>query len=332
VFAASRSRDHLDITVAGTDRGIYTAAWQPAFTDGWRGCWRIQGGVAAPDSSITLVSRSTNKLDAFCVGSDRGIYTAAWQPAFTDGWRGWWRVQGGVAAPGTDVHAVCRSADKLDIFCVGSDRGIYTAAWQPAFTDGWRGWWRVQGGVAAPNTSVTAVSRRKDHLDIFCVGTDQRIYTAAWKPGDTSWRGWWPVAGGVAAPGTSVFGVSRGLDKLDIFCIGTDMQVYTAAWQAGDTNWRGWWPVGHFKAAPNSSVFAVSRSADRLDIFAVGQDGGIYSAAWSPGMQKWRGWWRILDGVAAPGTMVTAAVRAPDFLDIFCVGSDRRVYTAAWRP
>ncbi|OYW15242.1 MAG: hypothetical protein B7Y82_10885 [Sphingomonadales bacterium 32-65-25] len=331
VFAASRSRDHLDITVAGTDRGIYTAAWQPAFTDGWRGWWRIQGGVAAPDSSITLVSRSTNKLDAFCVGSDRGIYTAAWEPAFTDGWRGWWRVQGGVAAPGTDVHAVCRSADKLDIFCVGSDRGIYTAAWQPGDTS-WRGWWRVQGGVAAPKTSVTAVSRRKDHLDIFCVGTDQRIYTAAWKPGDTSWRGWWPVAGGVAAPGTSVFGVSRGLDKLDIFCIGTDMQVYTAAWQAGDTNWRGWWPVGHFKAAPNSSVFAVSRSADRLDIFAVGQDGGIYSAAWSPGMQKWRGWWRILDGVAAPGTMVTAAVRAPDFLDIFCVGSDRRVYTAAWRP
>jgi hypothetical protein len=80
VFAVSRSRDHLDITVAGTDRGIYTAAWQPAFTDGWRGWWRIQGGVAAPDSSITLVSRSTNKLDAFCVGSDRRVYTAAWRP------------------------------------------------------------------------------------------------------------------------------------------------------------------------------------------------------------------------------------------------------------
>lgn len=304
----------------------------PPASSKWRGWWTVANGVATADTSVFAASRSRDHLDITVAGTDRGIYTAAWQPAFTDGWRGWWRIQGGVAAPDSSITLVSRSTNKLDAFCVGSDRGIYTAAWEPAFTDGWRGWWRVQGGVAAPNTSVTAVSRRKDHLDIFCVGTDQRIYTAAWKPGDTSWRGWWPVAGGVAAPGTSVFGVSRGLDKLDIFCIGTDMQVYTAAWQAGDTNWRGRWPVGHFKAAPNSSVFAVSRSADRLDIFAVGQDGGIYSAAWSPGMQKWRGWWRILDGVAAPGTMVTAAVRAPDFLDIFCVGSDRRVYTAAWRP
>jgi hypothetical protein len=304
----------------------------PPASSKWRGWWTVANGVATADTSVFAASRSRDHLDITVAGTDRGIYTAAWQPAFTDGWRGWWRIQGGVAAPDSSITLVSRSTNKLDAFCVGSDRGIYTAAWEPAFTDGWRGWWRVQGGVAAPNTRVTAVSRRKDHLDIFCVGTDQRIYTAAWKPGDTSWRGWWPVAGGVAAPGTSVFGVSRGLDKLDIFCIGTDMQVYTAAWQAGDTNWRGRWPVGHFKAAPNSSVFAVSRSADRLDIFAVGQDGGIYSAAWSPGMQKWRGWWRILDGVAAPGTMVTAAVRAPDFLDIFCVGSDRRVYTAAWRP
>ena len=122
-------------------------------------------------------------------------------------WGGWWAVAGGVAAPGTSVFGVSRSADKLDIFCVGTDHGTDTAAWQPGFT-GWHGWWRVQGGVAAANSSVTAVSRSADKLDIFAVGTDYHVYTAAWEAGDTSWRGWWPVQGGVAAPGTSVFGVS----------------------------------------------------------------------------------------------------------------------------
>ena len=54
---------------------------------------------------------------------------------------------------------------------------------------------------------LLAVSRSTDKLDIFSVGTDYHVYTAAWEAGDTSWRGWWPVLGGVAAPGTSVFGV-----------------------------------------------------------------------------------------------------------------------------
>jgi hypothetical protein len=245
-------------------------------------------------------------------------------------WGGWWPVAGGVAAPGTSVFGVSRSTDKLDIFCVGTDQGTDTAAWQPGDTS-WQGWWRVQGGVAAANSSVTAVSRSTDKLDIFCVGADYHVYTAAWQPGDTSWQGWWPVLGGVAAPGTSVFGVSRGPDKLDIFCVGTDHRVYTAAWQAGDTSWQGWWPVGDLTVAPNTSVFAVSRSLDHLDIFAVGADGHVYTAAWQPGDTSWQGWWPVLGGVAAPGTSVFGVSRGPDKLDIFCVGTDRRVYTAAWQ-
>ena len=101
----------------------------------------------------------------------------------------------------------------------------------------------IAGGVAAPNTSVFGVSRSTDHLDVFAVGTDHGIYTAAWLPGWSSWQGWWPIAGGVAAPGTSVFGVSRSTDHLDVFAIGTDHGIYTAAWQPGFTGWHGWWRV-----------------------------------------------------------------------------------------
>jgi hypothetical protein len=38
------------------------------------------------------VSRSTDKLDAFVSGTDHGVYTAAWEPAFADWWHGWWRI------------------------------------------------------------------------------------------------------------------------------------------------------------------------------------------------------------------------------------------------
>jgi hypothetical protein len=41
---------------------------------------------------------------------------------------------------------------------------------------------RILDGVAAPGTMVTAAVRAPDFLDIFCVGSDRRVYTAAWRP------------------------------------------------------------------------------------------------------------------------------------------------------
>ncbi len=304
----------------------------PPASNKWRGWWPVAGGVAAPDVSVYGTSRARDHLDVVVPGTDRGTYTAAWQPAFTDGWRGWWRIKGGVTAPASSITLLSRSANKLDAFCVGTDRGIYTAAWQPEFSDGWRGWWRVQGGVAAPNTSIHGVCRSADKLDIFCVGSDRGIYTAAWQAGDTSWRGWWRVQGGVAAPNTSVTAVSRRPDFLDIFCVGSDQRVYTAAWKPGDTSWRGWWPVAGGIAAPGTSVFGVSRGLDKLDIFCVGTDMQVYTAAWQAGDTAWRGWWPVGHFKAAPGTSVFAVSRSADRLDIFAVGEDGGVYSAAWAP
>lgn len=196
----------------------------------------------------------------------------------------------------------------------------------------WGGWWAIQNGVAAHNTSVFGVSRSKDHLDIFAVGTDNGTYTAAWEPDFTSWKGWWRVQEGVVAPNTSISAVSRSTDHLDIFAVGTDHGANTAAWEPGFTSWKGWWRIQNGVVAPNTSIFGVSRSKDHLDIFAVGTDHGTYTAAWQPGFTSWQGWWRIQGGVAAPNTSITAVSRSADKLDIFCVGSDQRIYTAAWEP
>src|SRR5271166_283617 len=168
----------------------------------------------------------------------------------------------------------------------------------------WGGWWAVQGGVAAPGTSVFGVSRSTDHLDIFCVGTDHGTYTAAWQPGFTSWQGWWRVQGAVVAPNTSISAVSRSTDHLDIFCVGSDQRIYTAAWEPGFTSWHGWWQVAGGVAAPGTSVFGVSRGPDKLDIFCIGTDMQVYTAAWEPGFASWRGWWPIGYFRAAPGTSV----------------------------
>jgi len=297
----------------------------------WGGWWPIQGGIAASNTSVFGVSRSTDKLDIFSIGTDHGSYTAAWQPGDAH-WGGWWRVQNGLVAPCTSITGVSRSADKLDIFGIGTDNKVYTAAWQPGDTT-WGGWWSVANGLSvASNTSVFGVSRSANKLDIFAVGSDHGIYTAAWQPGDAHWGGWWRVQNGLAAPNTSITAVSRSADKLDIFAVGSDQHIYTAAWQPGDANWGGWWPIQGGIAAPGTSVFGVSRSADKLDVFCVGTDMQVYTAAWQPGFTSWRGWWAIGHFKAAPGTSVYAVSRTTDRLDIFAVGEDHGIYTASWQP
>ena len=242
----------------------------------------------------------------------------------------WGTGFGGAADPdGTGAgffmlgYGECNIDDEAFYGC----QGVITPA-----SNRWRGWWPVQGGVAAANSSVFGASRAVDKLDIFTSGTDHGTYNAAWQAGDTNWRGWAHVQGGITAPGTSISAISRRTDHLDIFCVGTDHRIFTAAWQPGDTAFRGWWPVQGGVAAPNSNVFGVSRSLDKLDIFCVGTDRRIYATAWQAGAANWQPWAPVQGGVAAPNTSVTAVSRRPDHLDIFCVGSDQRIYTAARTP
>ncbi|MFN2495748.1 MAG: hypothetical protein ABR608_07560 [Pseudonocardiaceae bacterium] len=160
----------------------------------------------------------------------------------------------------------------------------------------------IDGSSASPTLAgaggvgpVAIVSRAPELLDVFTVGADGGVYTAAWQPGDADFRGWWRIGGLQAAPCAPVTAVSRSRDKLDVLVAGLDGQVYTAAWEPGDTDWRGWWPVGGLVTVQHATVSAVSRSADKLDVFASGPDGRVYTAAWEPGDDGFRGWWPIGD-------------------------------------
>ncbi len=107
----------------------------------------INGGVAAARAYVTAVSRSLDKLDVFVVGTDNRVYTAAWEPGFADGCHGWWPIGNTLVPAGGPVHAVSRSADKLDIFATNVYGVIQTAAWEPGFTDGGHGGGHLRRGA-----------------------------------------------------------------------------------------------------------------------------------------------------------------------------------------
>jgi hypothetical protein len=198
VTAVSRGTRKLDIFAVGSDGVVYTAAWDQDVAQGaWRGWWPVAGGRAIPGARVHVVSRDPNKLDLFVIGTDGGVYTAAWDQNVTNGmWRGWWRIGELVSQLGGFVTAVSRDPNKLDVFAVGTDGGVATAAWDQNVAESvWRGWWPIAGGQGAPGSMVSAASRDLNKLDVFVIGNDGGVWTAAWDQNvaNGAWRGWWPV-------------------------------------------------------------------------------------------------------------------------------------------
>ena len=196
-----------------------------------------------------MVSRAPNKLDVFAVGVDGRVYTAAWDGLVANGvWRGWWLVPGIAAPAGARVGVVTRDPNRLDIFVIAGDGGVWTAAWDQSVASGtWRGWWRIGNLASAPGGHVAAVTRDPNKLDVFAVAADGQVATAAWDQNvdGAAWRGWWTIAGGKSAPGSTVAAVARSPDRLDVWCARTDGSLATAAWcQTVATGaWQGWWGV-----------------------------------------------------------------------------------------
>ncbi|MXP65237.1 hypothetical protein E0493_17975 [Roseomonas sp. M0104] len=242
-----------------------------------------------------------------------------------------WGLTTARAPQGTAIHAVSRSRDKLDIFFCDDKGRVMSAAWEPAMPTWWQGFWHILGGMGAPGAPVTAVSRAPDHLDIFVVGTDNHVWTAAWRP-DSGWLGWWRIGNETFPPSTPIHVVSRSRDKLDIFACDVRGRVLSAAWEpAFADGWHGWWHINGGMGAPGAPVTTVSRAPDHLDIFVTGTDGGGWTAAWRPD-SGWLGWWRI-GGEAFPAKAPIHVVsRSRDKLDIFACDVRGRVLSAAWEP
>ncbi len=189
ITAVSRNTDLLDIFVTGLTGGVATASWSPANTNGWIGWWGIGDVVLPQGGFIGAVSRSTDQLDIFAVDVQGRTMTTAWAPWHPNGWTDWREINGGLAVPGAPITAASRSKDVLDIYVTGITGGVATASWSPANSNGWVGWFHVNGGLTVPGTPVGVVSRRDDHLDAFVLGIDDRPATASWDPSMVN--GWW---------------------------------------------------------------------------------------------------------------------------------------------
>ncbi len=179
VTVVARTPDNLDLFVVGEDGGIYSTYWNSS--GGWASDWfQVPDAFVPNGNTVTAVARTPDNLDLFVTGHDGGVYSTYWNSAA--GWGGtWFRVPHAVVANTNTVTVVARTPDNLDLFVVGEDGGIYSTYWNSS--GGWASdWFRVgrQDVQFSKDSSVTAVARTSENLDLFAVGVNGGVYSAYW--------------------------------------------------------------------------------------------------------------------------------------------------------
>lgn len=227
------------------------------------------------------------------------------------------------------ITVLARFPEHLDVFAVATDGRTMSNWWSPPV--GWAGWFHVSGGIASPGgegSPVTGVHRYAGHLDLFTVGTDNRVYSAWWDQ-STGWSGWFRIGTLVARAGSTVDVVSRYDDHLDLFTTASDGRTMSTWWNARGGWARDWFHVSGGVAAAGAPVTAVARYPHHLDLFTVGTDNRVYSTWWDE-RSGWAGWFALPGITCRPDSKVTVVARHKDQLDLFTTASDGRIMSTWW--
>ena len=235
----------------------------------------------------------------------------------------------GISAAGAPRQSsspvVAWSANRLDVFVLGTSRALYHkwwngSAWGPSLTG-----YEAMGGVCTGAPQVVAWGPNR--LDVFVTGTDSALYHkwwngSAWGPSLTGYE----RLGGVCMSAPRA--VSWGPNRLDIFVVGTDGALYHKWW-----NGSAWGPsLTGFERMGGVCVGepeAVSWGPNRLDLFVIGTDSALYHKWWNGSA-----WGPSLTGYEAMGGICTSRPRVtawgPNRLDVFVTGTDSALYHKWW--
>ncbi|HEY6323042.1 MAG TPA: hypothetical protein VJA16_15940 [Thermoanaerobaculia bacterium] len=201
-WVASWGPSRLDILGVGQDEEMFhkwwNGSWGPSLSD-----WQQLGGQPQVFTSPpAVVSWGPNRLDIFVLGHRRGersqvqrMYHKSWDgsnwnPSLLD----WEHLGGLFLSPPDAPAAVSWGPNRLDIFGVGQDQGMYHKWWDGS---NWGpGDWEPLGGVFTSPPAV--VSWGPNRLDIFGMGQDKGMFHKWWD--GSNWSDWEPLGGVFTMP------------------------------------------------------------------------------------------------------------------------------------
>jgi len=238
VTAVARRPEQIDLWVVPNDGAVWSAAWNVSGWSAWFSLGSAPGGFAA-GTAVAAVAREPERLDLWAVGKDGNLWSAAWSGA--TGWSGWFSVgapSGGLSA-NTRVTAVARKPGQLDLFATAKDGKAWSAAWSEV--SGWSTWFSLGSAPAgfAGGAPLAAVARDPERLDLWAVGKDGSVWSAAWD--SAGWSPWFSLGAPADGFPTSapIAVVARKPGQLDVWTVSKVGTIWSLAWSEA-SGWDVW--------------------------------------------------------------------------------------------
>ena len=135
-------------------------------------------------SDAKTVSMSPGRIDGFAVGSDGKLWHAVKTGSV---WGKWDNSLGGICTSAPDATA--RGINMIDVVVRGSDSHCYLREWNGSI---WLDWQDLGGLVEKGNFGPKISSQSPTSLDLFCIGTDNGLWTKSMT--NSAWSAWGEVS------------------------------------------------------------------------------------------------------------------------------------------
>jgi hypothetical protein len=243
---------------------------------------------------VAAIGRTPNHLDVFWIAPDGAIASTWWDAAPGCGWgdhQPFTVSPPGAAGPGSDLTAVSRNPQQVDLFWIGPDGAVGSTWYNTAHGQSWgdhQPFPVTPPGAAGPGSGLTSVGRTPNHVDVFWVGPDAAIGSTWWDLAPhCNWSDHQPfpiTPPGAARSGSPLAAAGRTHDHVDVFWIGPDGAVGSTWWDAApNCTWSDHQPFGISgpgSARAGSPLAAVARTPNHLDVFWAGPRDAIDSNWW----------------------------------------------------
>lgn len=185
---------------------------------------------------------------------------------------------------------------------------------------------------------VSALSRYKDHLEVFWVDADGgKVFTTFWdtRVNNAQWVQPYQIGTLTTSTTCGIVPLSRTTDHIDLFTVGDDGSVFTTWWDfnVDGARWHDWFRLGPPGIADTrSQIAAVCQSPNHIDLFVIGPDNGLWSTWWdaNPANGQWPAWFPIGARNLNTRYQVSACSRTNGRLDVFLIQGDGQVLTTHW--
>jgi hypothetical protein len=289
-------------------------------------------GIVPASTPIAALSRNSNHMELWAIGED-GIVKAAW---FDGVWRTWYQLEERTFPQRGNLAVLSRNSDHMEVFGIGIDGLLHGIAWDGT----WHEWYTLEApaipnllpGTPAllPGAPLAALSRFPDHMEVWVVGADRRVY-GIWWDGD-AWRGWYSLPSVQIPVGAPLAVHSRNDDHMELFGVNVDGTLEHTWW---DGDWHDWLSrphqvggLGGFRLKPGGHVAVLGRNDEHMEVWSIGTDHQVHGIWWDG---TWRDWYLLGGSVSfPPGAPLTALSRHDDHMEVYSVTDGDRLQGIWW--